>query len=488
MFRYARTDAVAGIVVFLVALPLCLGIAIACGVPPVSGLLAGVIGGVVIPFFSRAALSVSGPAAGLTSVVLLGIRDLGGLAPFFVAVAIAGVMQLGFGIFRMGRYSSVVPSAVIKGMLAAIGITIVMKQIGPALGSTLPAMQAFGDVHLGSAVIAAVSLVLLYTLPMTPLRKLKWLSPAFVTVAMGVVLAEVFSAAMPSWALSPAELISLPTGGPVALFEALPKLDWSSVSRTEVWVLAITIAFVASIETLLSVQAVDRLDPMGRKSPLDRELVAQGIANTASGLLGGLPVTSVIVRSGANVAAGGRERFASVVHGALLAIAVMAFAGLLNRIPISCLAAVLIQVGLNLFRPSLVREQWKLGLPQFVPFAMTIAAILATDLLKGVVIGVLLGVVIMVYDNAKGAIESMTADGRAVLKFRRDGTFVGKPFLIAALEKIPEGGRVLIDATGEFLDYDTREVLANFVKDAPRQKIDVEVKGVSLDGISGSGH
>lgn len=489
IFSNPKQDLVAGIVVFLIALPLCLGIAIACGVPPLSGLVAGVLGGVLVPLLGRAALSVSGPAAGLTSVVLAEISGLGSMGAFLTAVVIAGILQLLLGLLRAGRFSALVPSSVIKGMLAAIGITIVLKQLPVAVGVKGSLSDILGQSHPGAGLITAISLLILYGWKKTPLAKINFLPAALVVVVLGGIQASLLSL-IPGWALLPQQFVDVPLGGLEGLASALPRPDASVLGSAEVWIAGLTIAVVASIETLLSVQAVDRLDPFKRHTPPDRELVAQGAANAVCGLLGGLPVTSVIVRSGANVAAGGRGRLSSIVHGLLLLLSVVFFAPLLNRIPLACLAAVLIQVGLNLCRPSMVRQQKGLGINQFLPFALTIVAVLALDLLKGVFLGVAAGVFFVLRENAIGALEkSVAADGTVSLKFRRDATFLSKPALLQILDDLDDGASLVIDGTERFVDQDIKETLAAFLADAESRKIDVSLVGFDLSGAStGSGH
>lgn len=488
MFAYPRQDVVAGFVVFLVALPLCLGIAIASGAPPVSGLIAGAVGGLVVPWLSRSPLSVTGPAAGLTAIVLAETQALGDFDLFLTATVLAGILQFGFGLLRSGRFASLVPSAVIKGMLAAIGITIVWKQLPVAVGAVdLPALRE--SFNLGAALLTSLSLVILYGWRYTPLAKIAVLSPAMVVVLLTSVLAAVF-AGSEALALGATMYVDVPLGGIEALVAAVPRPDWSGFGVGEVWIAAITVAVVASIETLLSLQAIDRLDPLRRTSPPDRELVAQGAANAASGFFGGLPVTAVIVRSGANLAAGGRERLSALVHGVLLVVAVVFAAPLLTKIPLATLAAVLIQVGLNLCKPALFSTQVKLGWTQFAPFALTIAAVLALDLLKGVIVGIIVGIAFVLYQNSRGAVvQERTPSGQLLLRFRRDGTFLSKPAIAEMLEAIPDGERVQIDGTGEYIDHDVKEVLATFLADAPRRGILVTVVGIDLSMASaGGGH
>lgn len=487
MFAYPRQDIVAGIVVFLVALPLCLGIAVACGVPPVSGLVAGAVGGLVVPWLSRSPLSVTGPAAGLTAIVLTQIEVLGSFELFLTATLVAGVLQAVLGMIRSGRYAALVPSAVIKGMLAAIGLMIIWKQIPAAFGVSGGLSDIPGHVHVGAALVTAVSLTVLYGWKHTPLGKLPFLSPALVVVAVSSALAFAFGSSG-TLALASEQFVEVPLGGVQGLAAALPRPDFAGLMMPAVWMAAITIAVVASIETLLSLQAVDRLDPLRRTSPPDRELLAQGAANAASGFLGGLPVTAVIVRSGANVAAGGRERLSALVHGVLLVLAVVLAASLLNMIPLAALAAVLIQVGLNLCKPALFTSQVKLGWTQLAPFALTIMAVLVLDLLKGVIVGIIVGIGFVLFQNARGALtEERAPNGSLVLRFRRDGTFLSKPAILAALDALPEGERVLIDGTGEYIDHDVKEVLATFLADAPRRNILASVNGIDLSLAGGDG-
>ncbi|MGE3707520.1 MAG: SulP family inorganic anion transporter [Vicinamibacterales bacterium] len=488
MFAYPKEDAVAGLVVFLVALPLCLGIAIACGVPPVSGLVAGIVGGLVVPLISRSPLSVTGPAAGLTSIVLVEVQHLGGLEPFLTAVILAGVLQFGLGVLKAGRFTALVPSSVIKGMLAAIGITIVWKQLPVAFGSNGGVFDVPSQFHPGAASLALLSLAILYGWGHTPLARLKLLSPALVAVVVASLVARWLPDSGPA-ALRPEHFVDVPLGGLQTLYAALPRPDLAAFVNPAVWTTAATIAIVASIETLLSLQAVDRLDPLRRHSPPDRELLAQGTANAVSGLLGGLPVTAVIVRSGANVAAGGRERFSAFLHGLLLLVAVVLAGALLNMIPLAALAAVLIQVGLNLCKPALFSTQVKLGVTQMLPFALTIAAVLALDLLKGVIVGILVGVGFVLFENSKRAVVATRVDGVLRMRFRRDGTFISKPGILTALDDVDDGETVIIDGGGGYIDHDVKEVLATFMEDAKHRKINVSLVDIDLGlARAGGGH
>jgi len=485
MFSHPKEDTVAGVVVFLVALPLCLGIAIACGVPPVSGLVAGIAGGLIVPFISRSALSVTGPAAGLTSIVLAEVGKLG-LDGFLMAVVLAGGLQFLLGVIRAGRFSALVPSSVIKGMLAAIGITIVWRQLPVAFGVDGGVADIAGQFNPGALAIAALSLAILYGWKHTPLARFKLMSPALVVVFVASVLAEVLRGT--GLALGPAHYVDVPLGGVQALASALPRPDFGMIASPAVWIAAATIAVVASIETLLSLQAVDRLDPLKRHSPPDRELLAQGTANAVSGFLGGLPVTAVIVRSGANVTAGAQERMSALVHGVLLLVAVVFAGSVLNKIPLACLAAVLIQVGLNLCKPALFTTQVRLGMTQLLPFGLTIASVLALDLLKGVIVGIVVGVGFVLYENSKRAVlAERDPDGVWRMRFRRDGTFVSKPGIMSTLEDVGDGDQVVIDGTGEYIDHDVKEALATFVEDAKHRNIRVTLVGIDMSHARASG-
>jgi MFS superfamily sulfate permease-like transporter len=487
IFSHPKEDTVAGFVVFLVALPLCLGIAIACGVPPVSGLIAGIVGGLVVPIVSRSPLSVTGPAAGLTSIVLVEVQHLGGVNPFLTAVIIAGVLQVLLGVLRTGRFAAVVPSSVIKGMLAAIGITIILKQLPVAVGADGGLTTMLAQHNAGAVTIALLSLAILYGWKYTPMAKIKVVSPALVVVVLASVTAALLSS-NPTFALEPRHFVNVPLGGAGALYAALPRPEWAAFLNPAAWMAGATIAVVASIETLLSLQAIDRLDPLKRHSPPDRELLAQGTANAVSGLLGGLPVTAVIVRSGANVAAGGRERLSALIHGVLLLGAVLLAGPLLNRIPLACLAAVLIQVGLNLCKPTLFSTQVKLGITQLLPFGLTIAAVLALDLLKGVIVGIVMGIAFVLFENSKRAVVATRDDaGVWQMRFRRDGTFVSKPGIISTLDQVDDGETVVIDGTDEYIDHDVKEVLATFIEDAEHRNITVTVRGIDLTHAQGGG-
>jgi MFS superfamily sulfate permease-like transporter len=410
-----------------------------------------------------------------------------GLEGFLTAVVLGGGLQFLLGVIQAGKFSALVPSSVIKGMLAAIGITIVWRQLPVAFGVNGGVGDIAGQFNTGAVAIAALSLAILYGWKHTPLARFKLISPALIVVVVASVVAELFRS-MPGLALGPAHYVDVPLGGVQALAAAVPRPDFSLIASPGVWIAAATIAVVASIETLLSLQAVDRLDPLKRHSPPDRELLAQGTANAVSGFLGGLPVTAVIVRSGANVAAGAQERMSAVVHGALLLVAVVFAGAILNKIPMACLAAVLIQVGLNLCKPALFTTQVRLGMTQLLPFGLTIVSVLALDLLKGVVVGIVVGIGFVLYENSKRAVMAeRDPDGVWRMRFRRDGTFVSKPGIMSTLDDVDDGEQVVIDGTGEYIDHDVKEALAAFVEDARRRNIRVTLVGIDMSHASASG-
>jgi MFS superfamily sulfate permease-like transporter len=363
----------------------------------------------------------------------------------------------------------------------------VWRQLPVAFGSSGGLADIAADVHPGAVLVAVLSLAMLYGWKYTPLGRVKLLSPALAVVVVSSLIARAL-ADTPGFALTPAQFVDVPLGGLGALYAELPLPDFAILARPDAWVAGATLAIVASIETLLSLQAVDRLDPLKRHSPPDRELLAQGTANTISGLLGGLPVTAVIVRSGANVAAGARERLSAIVHGLLLLVSVVFAGSLLNSIPLACLAAVLIQVGLNLCRPALFATQFRLGPTQLLPFGLTIAAVLALDLLRGVIVGMLVGVAFVLYENARKAVVAQRdAQGVWRIRFRRDGTFVSKPHIVSALDEVDDGEHVEIDGNNEYIDHDVKEVLSTFIQDASHRNIRVTVVGIDLSNAQPTG-
>lgn len=504
--KTARYDLPAGLVVFLVALPLCLGIALASGAPLMSGIVAGIVGGLVVPLISRSPLSVSGPAAGLTAIVLAGIAELGGFEAFLTAVVLGGLLQLGLGLLRAGGLGALVPSSVIKGMLAAIGLILILKQLPHAVGYDVESFgsdaflaptgentfslitHAIGAMELGAVIVSVVSLAILIAWPYTPMSKIRWMPGALVVVIAGAALNQAFGAFAPTLQLEASHLVALPTfDGPVGLWNALPSPDLSALSNPQTWSVAVTIALVASIETLLCVEAVDGMDPYRRPTPTSRELVAQGIANTVSGFIGGLPITSVIVRSTANLSAGGRTRMSAVFHGVFLLGSVVFLAPYITLVPLACLAALLLVVGYKLVRPPLVKAIYRQGVEQFAPFAITIVAILFTDLLRGVLVGLVVGLVFVLRNKTHRAFTVEEApDGVVVIHFNKDISFIHEPALVRLLRELADGSRVRIDATqAEFIDFDIKEKVQDFVESAPARQLEVELVGIELDHHEG---
>lgn len=495
-FRY---DAPASLVVFLVALPLCLGVALASGVPLFSGLIAGAVGGIVIGLLSKSPLSVSGPAAGLTTIVLSAVQTLPSFEVFLLAVFLAGAIQILLGVVRAGVIGDFIPSSVIKGMLAAIGLILILKQLPHAVGydadpegdfyfwqfdgeNTFSALWAMLDrFTLGAVVIALVSLIFLFWWDTSQLRKNKWLQylpGPLVVVIFGIVANEFFKTSLPALAISAEHLVSIPIASSLDEFWGLFSFpDFSHIGNKEVWMAAGTIGVVASIETLLSIEAIDKLDPFKRITPTNRELLAQGVGNMTSGLIGGMPVTSVIVRSSANVSSGARTKISTILHGVLLAVCVVAIPGLLNKIPLAALAAVLISVGYKLTKPQIFLDKYEKGWVHFVPFVVTIAAILFTDLLVGIGIGLFVAGGFIIFNNYHSAILHVRDGNKHLIRFKKDMSFLHKLELKRILEKIPEGSELLIDVsrTG-YIDYDNAEIINDYIQTAKFKDIKVSIR------------
>ncbi|MFM8445134.1 MAG: SulP family inorganic anion transporter [Methylococcus sp.] len=500
-------DIPAGIVVFLVALPLCLGVALASGAPLFSGLVAGIVGGVVVSWLSGSQLSVSGPAAGLTVIVLHGIEQVGGFQPFLVAVVLAGVLQLILGFLKAGVIGAYFPSAVIRGMLTAIGLILIMKQLPHAVGYGVdvvvdetyypeqPSSAFFeiGDalkaISLGSTLVTAVALIIMIAWESSFIKRNRLLSLApgpLVAVLWGVIFGV--STQGTPLELSGQHLVSLPAHHTLGdLIGHLVFPDFSAIINPQVLTLSVTIAIIASLETLLSLEAVDKLDPFRRVAPTNQELKAQGIGNILSGLLGGLPMTSVIVRSSANVNAGGRTKVSSFVHGLLLLLSVVFLVDWINTIPLAALASILLITGYKLAKPAIFIDMFRRGKDQFLPFVITVSAILATDLLKGIAIGIVLGLIFVMRANFRAAI-SLTQDGNNYLiRLRKDVSFLNKALLREVLDKVEPNGHVIIDGTrAEFIDKDILGAIINYLKAAQDSNITVHLRNIA--GVSGHGH
>lgn len=497
---HIKQDIPAGIVVFLVALPLCLGIAMASGAPLFSGLIAGLVGGIIVSWASGSQLSVSGPAAGLTVIVFNAIEQLGGYPGFLVCVVLAGVIQLVLGFLRAGIIGAFFPTSVIKGMLAAIGLILIIKQLPHAVGydsgfqgdesymnetaasSFHDVFSAFNAISPGSAFITlgALLILILWETPLIKRIKLLNLIPsALVAVSWGIGFNLAANQWFPAFAVRGKNLVSLPSTENLSQFIDLFTLpDFSYLNNPQVYMIAITLAIIASLETLLSLEAVDKLDPLKRTAPTSRELKAQGLGNILSGLIGGLPVTAVIVRSSANINAGGKTRIASFVHGIFLLLSILFFTQFLNLIPLACLAAILLQTGYKLAKPQLFRTLYRQGWNQFLPFIVTVIAILSTDLLQGVLIGIGIGLYFVIKSNFHEAISLHMEDDHYTLIMNKDVSFLNKALLRRTLNEINENSTLVIDASkAKFIDFDIRETLENFLQTAPDDNIIVEVYG-----------
>jgi MFS superfamily sulfate permease-like transporter len=496
-----KYDLPAGLVVFLVALPLCLGIALASGAPLFSGIIAGVIGGIVISMLSGSEVSVSGPAAGLAVIVATSIQSLGSFRIFLLSVAIAGVIQLILGFLRAGVIGNYVPNAVIKGMLAAIGVVIILKQIPHALGrdknyegdfdfffesngnsNTLTDIVESVLSANGEAIIItliSMAILLMWERPFLQKHKFFKLVPgALVVVILGIVINEIFKANFGDFHLKSEDghLVALPVAHSLGeFFQQFTTPDWSAWTNKKVYTVALTMAIVGSIESLLSIEASDKLDPYRRISSTNRELIAQGVGNIIAGLIGGLPITSVIVRSSANVYAGGRTRLSAFVHGVFLFVCVLLVPGLLNRIPLASLACVLFMVGYKLTKVGLYQKMYKAGLEQFLPFVVTVLAIVFTDLLTGVLIGIVIGTFFVIRTNHHSAFTLVNQDDLYLLAFNKDASFVNKTELKDKLSLIPNNSNLIIDGKKAiFIDSDIYDVIADFQDAAKHHKIKVE--------------
>lgn len=485
-FKHIKYDLPAGIVVFLVALPLCLGIALASGAPLFSGLITGIVGGMVVSLISKSSLSVSGPAAGLAAIVISSVQQLNSFETFTLAVLIAGALQLVMGIAKIGTVASYIPSNVIKGMLTAIGIIIILKQIPHALGydkdseGNFSFVQADGQntfsellnvlnfIQPTAILISLLSLVILIVWDKPVMKRFKMIPAGVVVVLLSIVINELISGFNPALSLKDDHLVAIPVHSSVTDFFSLFSLpDFSAFTNYKVYTVAFTIAVIASIETLLSLEAVDKIDPEKRISSPNRELVAQGIGNMFAGLLGGLPMTSVIVRSSANVNAGAKSSASSFIHGLLLLVCVALIPSFLNKIPLASLAAILLVTGYKLAKPSLIKEMFDNGYQQFIPFAVTILATVFSDLLTGVAIGLAVSVFFVLRTNYKNPFMAHKADhklGEVIkIELAQEVSFLNKASIAIMLENIPENSQVIIDASKtKYIDFDVIEIIKEF--------------------------
>ncbi len=506
IFSNLKYDLPAGLVVFLVALPLCLGIALASGAPLFAGIIAGIVGGIVVGAVSGSALGVSGPAAGLTVIVLTAITTLGRYEVFLLSVVLAGIMQIILGFIRAGIIGYYFPSSVIKGMLAAIGLILILNQIPHALGfdeglisdesleksakgnPLSKIFYAFKYHSIGAVIISIVSIAILLLFDRPFIKRIKlftFVPGALIVVIVGILLNLAFMMFAPQWALTGQHMVILPVASTPAEFMGFFTLpDWSAITNQNVYITAATIAIVASIETLLCVEATDKLDPHKRNTPTNRELIAQGAGNMVSGLIGGLPVTQVIVRSSANINSGGRTKLSAIIHGVLLLGCAILIPAILNLIPLACLAAVLLLVGYKLAKVSLFKGMYKLGWEQFIPFAVTVAAILATDLLKGIAIGMVVAIFFILRRNYRTSYfyhkEEYEQDKVITIKLSEEVTFLNKASIQLMLEELPDNHKVVIDGSSSVsIDYDVVEIIQDFKEHgAVAKKIDLELVNI----------
>ncbi len=506
-------DAPAGLVVFLVALPLCLGISLASGAPLLAGIITGVVGGMLVSWLSGSHLSVSGPAAGLTVIVLTAIQTLGTFEAFLAAVVVAGVLQLIMGYVKAGIIGMYFPSSVIRGMLAAIGLILILKQIPHFLGADTDYFEdtnffqlngqntfssiraAMGALSPGAILIGSISMLVLLlweSKPMQRIKAVKMVPAALLVVAGSIGLNLLLGSIAPTLQVQPEHMVKLPVVSSISdLGGLLTFPDWSALMRPATYGVAFTIAIVASLETLLSVEAVDKLDPHKRHTPQNRELKAQGVGNIVAALLGGLPMTAVIVRSSANINAGGQSKMSAFIHGTLLLLSVLFLAPVLNLIPLSALAAVLLLVGFKLTKPALYRMQYKLGWEQFLPFIITVIAIMFSDLLKGVSIGLVVAVFFILKANYQSAYffhhEPSREPGTFHLKLSEHVSFLNKASIVQLLDRFKPGARVIIDGSdSEVIDYDVLEAIENFRVNALERHIDLELRDIPQ--VSPVGH
>ena len=507
--RGIKDDLSASVVVFLVALPLCLGIGLAStGRPDLvfAGVIAGIIGGIVVGFLSGSAIGVSGPAAGLVVIVLSAIETLGSFEALLLATLIAGALQLIGGFLKAGIIGYYFPSSVIKGMLAAIGLTLILKEIPHALGydknymgdealNQVDGHNTFNEIFYAleaispaAVIITAVSLTLLIVFERPFIKRFavfKFLPGALFVVMFGILLNYLFILWKPEWALTGEHVVQLPVANNGSEFVSFFRLpDFNSLSNPQVYLVAATIALVASLETLLCVEATDKLDPQKRSTPTNRELKAQGVGNMVSGLIGGLPITQVIVRSSANIGAGARSKVSTISHGAILLLAAYFIPRFLNLIPLASLAAILLMVGYKLSKFGLYRSMFRLGHEQFIPFMATIVGILLTDLLKGIGIGMAVAIFYILRKNYKHSYhykkEKDQHQETITLRLSEEVTFLNKASIQATLDEIPDNARIVIDGSHSVhIDHDVLEIIHDFkAHGAPQRNITVETIGI----------
>ncbi|HEX6224200.1 MAG TPA: SulP family inorganic anion transporter [Chryseolinea sp.] len=505
-----KYDLPASIIVFFVALPLCLGIALASGAPLFAGVIAGIVGGIVVGSASGSKLGVSGPAAGLAVIVLNSIDELGGWEVFLLAVVLAGIIQLLMGFLRMGIIAYFFPTSVIKGMLTGIGLIIILKQIPHALGYDIDfegdlafhfqgknsfsiIESALSLVTPAAIVTSLVSLLILLLWENVLLKTHKiftWIQGPLVAVIAGILLKNLFDAGILPYSLSQEHLVNIPVASSIgAFFQQFSAPDFSHISNPQVYFVAFTLAIIASLETLLCVEATDKLDPNKSVTPTNRELQAQGLGNIISGLIGGLPITQVIVRSSANITFGARSKLSTILHGFLLLICAMTIPELLNQIPLATLACILFVVGYKLAKPSIFISMYRLGWEQFIPFIVTVLAIVFTDLLRGIGVGMAVAIFYILRDHYRNAYSFQhvpeLSDGKAAFRMQlaEEVSFLNKASILKTLNNLDQGSTIVIDASNsKAVAHDVVEVIEDFVVNAKRRNIRVEVKGLGDPG------
>ncbi len=499
-FKYLKNDLPASLVVFFVAIPLCLGIALASGAPLFSGLIAGIVGGIVVGIISGSKIGVSGPAAGLAAIVLSAIATLGSFENFLLAVVLGGVIQVIFGLLRAGVIGYYFPSSVIKGMLTGIGIIIILKQIPHFFGydsdpegdfsfnqvdggNTFSGIiDAFSNISLGSTTIGLIAMAILILWSTVLSKKGKFfqlVQGPLVAVAVGIIF-YIVTASNSKFAISAEHLVSVPVPENFDSFLGQFSFpNFGAITNPAIWVTAFTIALVASLETLLCVEATDKLDPHKNVTPTNRELFAQGIGNIVSGMIGGLPITQVIVRSSANIQSGGRSKLSAIIHGFLLLISVILIPTILNKIPLSVLAAVLFIVGYKLAKPALFKKMYDLGWRQFAPFIVTILGIVFIDLLYGIGLGLAVGVAVILiksYQNSHFLHKEDSADGKLKMTLAEEVTFFNKGAILKELDSLPENSYLELDVRKtRYLDNDIIEILEDFAFKAKERNIDIKL-------------
>ena len=507
-FKNLKSDLPASIVVFFVALPLCLGIALASGAPLFSGLIAGIVGGVVVGAISGSSVGVSGPAAGLAAIVLTAIGTLGSFENFLLAVVLGGAIQFLFGILRAGVIGYYFPSSVIKGMLTGIGIIIILKQIPHFFGynsspeGNFAFFQVGGEntfseilnsinfISPGATIVAilALAILLLWSEVLSKIGKIfQLIQGPLVAVVVGIIY-FVSTKGSAQWGVSSNLLVSVPVPEDAASFLAQFSFpNFGAITNPQVWITAFTIALVASLETLLCVEATDKIDPLKRVTPTNKQLLAQGVGNILSGLIGGLPVTQVIVRSSANIQSGGKTKMSAIIHGLLLLISVILIPNLLNKIPLSVLASVLFIVGYKLAKPALFIDMYRLGWKQFTPFVVTVLGIVFTDLLIGIALGLSVGVVVILIKSFQNShflhIEDHSNGVHKIkMTLAEEVTFFNKGAILKELDLLPRNSSLELDVTKtRYLDNDIIEILEDFSEKAKRKQIDIKL--VSVRGV-----